>query len=509
MIQAPADDPRANDQAFNPMEAAKQVAEEAGPPRKAVIVPLKGAIDSRLAFSFLRRLELAKDRNPDLLIVEIDSPGGLLEESKQIAYQLRDIDWARTVAYIPQKALSGGAIVALGCDDIVMEPFARLGDVGVMFFDAESFAFRFVEEKLISDFVTDMRSLAEAKGRPGALAEAMIYKDAEVFRVQNIDTGEFDYMTEKDLEAADPDGTVWKKLNLVVETQKGRFLDLTGRRALELGIAQATENNLQDALNRYNVQGRPEVLPDSWIDSVIFYLNLPWVTAILFIVGLVSLYAELQMPGIGAGAAISALCFALYFWSHWMGGTVGWLEILLFVLGVAFVLLEIFVIPGFGVTGLAGALLIVASLIMAGQRVVIPETRYDLISLRNTVLSLVVAGFSVAAFAYAVRNRVRGGRGIFSKLILAPPDVEPEPVEQDPALAETQAGKTALRERPGELVGKIGTTATALRPAGKVHVAGRNVEAVAADGEFIDRGCRVRLEEFQANRYVVREEESV
>ncbi len=505
---APERDPRQGEPAEVPPRRADFAFDAGGRPQTAVVVELRGPIDKQLAFSFLRRLEIAKDRKPDVLIIDIDSPGGLLEESKEIAHHLRDIEWARTVAYIPGKALSGAAIIALGCDDIVMGPFARLGDVGVMFFDPDSFAFRYVPEKYVSDFVAQMRALAEAKGRPPALAEAMIYKDSEVFRVENTRTGQIHYMTEMDLKAADPKGQLYKKLNLVVETQVGRFLDMTGKRAVELGMAQATERDLQGVFNRYNVQGQPEVLRDSWIDSVIFYLNLPWVTAILFIVGLIALYAELQMPGIGAGAALSALCFALYFWSHWMGGTSGWLELLLFGLGVGCVLLEIFVIPGFGVTGLGGALLIVASLIMAGQRVVIPETEYDLVSLRNTVLSLVVAGFSVGGFAMLMRKRFSGGRSLFSNLILAPPGADPENSPTDPGLAETRPAANPLLGRPGDLVGKIGKTATALRPTGKIHVAGRNVDAVAADGEFIDRDRRVRLEEYQANRYVVREEES-
>ncbi len=479
----------------------------AGGPRQAVVLDLKGPIDPLVSFSLQRRIEVAKDHNPDVLIVRIDSPGGLLTESELLASILRDVDWARTVAYIPNQALSGAAMVALGCDEIIMAPHARMGDVGVMQLIPGADAFRFVEQKLVSDVVIVMRSLAEAKGHPPALAEAMVDRKVEVFHVRNRDTGEQRLMTEKELAAVDPQGGHWEKLNLVLESQEDRFLNLTGTRAVELGLAKATVGNLDELLQRYQITGQPEIIDQTWVDSLVYYLNLPVVTGLLFIVGLVALYMELQMPGIGAGAVISGLCFALYFWSHWMGGTSGWLEIVLFLAGVGFVLLELFVIPGFGITGFAGALLIVAALIMAGQRVTIPETQYDIISLRNTVLSLVVAVVSVIGFAILTRKRIQGGRSIFRKLILAPTDADPElsPAQTQQTVA--PAEQPAADPGPEALVGSVGTTATALRPTGKVRVAGRNVDAMAADGEFIDRGRRVRLEAFQTNRYVVREEE--
>lgn len=476
-------------------------------PQTAVVVGLNGPIDELASFSLRRRIELAKERNPDLLIVRIDSPGGLLLESEHLAVLLRDIDWARTVAFISNRALSGAAMTAMGCDDIVMTPHARLGDVGVMAFDPMAEAFRFAPQKLASDVVITMRSLAEAKGRPPALAEAMVDRNIEVFRVRNRDTGEEALMTEKDLAAADPQGERWEKLNLIVESQADRFLDVTGTRAAELGLAEPPVNNFEELLQRYQVTEPPEVIEQSWIDSLVFYLNKPVVTGLLFVIGLVALYMELQMPGIGAGAVISGLCFGLYFWSHWMGGTAGWLEIVLFVAGVVFVLLEIFVIPGFGITGFAGALLIVAALIMAGQRVTIPKTQYDLISLRNTVLSLVVAGAAVVGFAIVTRKRLAGGRSMFQKLILAPPEADPEQPTAPPEQSAEPASQPAREAGPEALVGSIGTTATALRPTGKVRVGGRNIDAVAADSQFIERGRRVRLEAFQTNRYVVREEE--
>ena len=102
-----------------------------------------------------------------------------------------------------------------------------------------------------------------------------------------------------------------------------------------------------------------------------------WVTGLLFVVGLVALYVEVSTPGLGLGGLVSLLCFALFFWSRFLGGTAEVLEIVLFLTGVAFLAVEIFVLPGFGVAGITGLLLMLAGVLMASQTFLIPETKRE------------------------------------------------------------------------------------------------------------------------------------
>ena len=112
------------------------------------------------------------------MILEIDSPGGRLKESLEIAKHLQKLDWAHTVAYIPRKAISGAAIVSLGCDEILMAPQARESATPAQSSWARIRSFSFIPQKMISYLAPALRSLAEAKGRPPALAEAMADKDS-------------------------------------------------------------------------------------------------------------------------------------------------------------------------------------------------------------------------------------------------------------------------------------------------------------------------------------------
>ncbi len=97
----------------------------------------------------------------------------------------------------------------------------------------------------------------------------------------------------------------------------------------------------------------------------------------MIVVGLIALYVELHMPGIGLAASISALCFTCFSWSRFLGGTADWLEVALFGAGVTCVLVEIFFTTGTLVAAVTGLLLILASLVMAGQEGWIPETQQD------------------------------------------------------------------------------------------------------------------------------------
>ena len=148
---------------------------------KPALIEFKGDITYRSFAYFKRKLADAEKYGADLLIIEFNSPGGLLDESLQIAEMLRDVKWAKTVAFIPNRALSGAALGSLGCDEIVMGPNGRIGDAGIIFLD-DRFSFRYAPEKYMSDLVRRARDLAELYGRPPAIAEAMIDMDTIVFQ---------------------------------------------------------------------------------------------------------------------------------------------------------------------------------------------------------------------------------------------------------------------------------------------------------------------------------------
>jgi len=463
--------------------------------QRGVLIRLEGEINSKNKFYMDRKLEDARALGADLLVVEIDSPGGYLNESLDIARALSKIDWAHTVAFIPDEAISGGAIIALGCDDIIMARDGLIGDAGAIEFDFSEFAFRYAPEKRLTHLREEMRRLAEAKGRSNALIEALYNKEIVVYRVENRDTGEVVFMSKEELDDED-DQQLWINREVVEETNKEAFLEVNGPRAVELGLAQGVSADRDELKKRYSLADDFTVIELTTVDSVVYVLNSWWVTVALFIVGLIALYIEFSSPGIGVGGLTAVLCFSLFFWSRFLGGTADWLEVVLFVSGLVFLAAELFVLPGFGIAGLSGVLLLLASLVLAGQKGVIPETPEEFDSLTASLAAVVTSGVVFAIAAYFIGSHL-GLIPVLNRFALKPPSPEelPRNVEKDTP----EDGQTTIG------VGSSGVAHTPLRPAGKARFGDEYLDVVA-DGEFIDRGARLRITEIAGNRFVVKEE---
>jgi membrane-bound serine protease (ClpP class) len=178
------------------------------------------------------------------------------------------------------------------------------------------------------------------------------------------------------------------------------------------------------------------------------------------------------------------------FWSHFLGGTAGWLEVLLFIVGVACIAVEIFVLPGTVVPGLTGAALIVVSLVMASQGFLIPETTGELHTLEGT-LAMIVVSFGIFVAAAVGLTRRMDSLPLLNRLTLAPPDAESE-TKKRPATA----GDQAL------VVGDLGIAHTALRPGGKGRFGERTIDVLAC-GDFLDRGTPIRVVRVTGNQVLV------
>ena len=442
--------------------------------------------------SFLRKLARAEKLGAKLLIVEIDSPGGLIDSSLNLAHALREITWAKTVAYVPRQALSGAAIMALGCNEIIMAETAHIGDAGPIFM-GDDFLFRHAPEKIRSDLASKVRSLSQSTKRPPAIAEAMVDMDSEVFKVTHADTGEVTYMSDAELRALD-DPTEWRKGPLLEPSKKGRFLELDGGLAFEVGLADENLKSRAAVAERFGVRGEDLIVMEStWVDTLVTILNLWPVTIVLVIAGLIALYLELAAPGIGIGGLTAGLCFALFFWSRFLGGTGGWLEVVLFVAGVVFLVVELFVIPGFGLAGLSGILLIVASCIMAGQRWGTADG-LSTSELVNSMFYLTTSGI-VSMIGMMVITKYFGGFALFRKLAIEP---------SDPPVAVAAPDDLTTDETPLPKLGEEGIAESALRPAGRV-VFGDLSQDVVTEGTFIQKGARVRVVKLAGKHITVRE----
>ena len=218
---------------------------------RPVVIEMYGEIDGKLTTYFKSRFEQAKAADADLLIIDIDSPGGLKIESLEMARMLRDCDWAYTVALVTDEAISGAALISIGCDEIYIDPNAKFGDIGEIQFDMEEFAFRLIEPKIESYLSRDARDLAESKGRPADLAEAMVDKEVLVYRRPKEGAeGEFEFTSARTDEEIKPDEP-WE---LIPETGPERFLTVSGQRAKELEIAQGFASSIDELGRRLSIR---------------------------------------------------------------------------------------------------------------------------------------------------------------------------------------------------------------------------------------------------------------
>jgi membrane-bound serine protease (ClpP class) len=464
---------------------------------RCVIIKFDGEINPPRGQYLRRQLQTARTANADLVILQIESPGGELYESLDLAHELRRIDWAHTVAYVPREALSGAAIISLGCDEIILHPDAHFGDAGAVSFDVELWSFQHADEKVRSHLAQNVRDLAASKGRPPSIAEAMVDRELEVYQAKNLETGEIQFLSAHELETPELRDK-WERQGIVLEARKGRFLEVNGERAVELRLGQATVRSREELLDRYGVDRPERELEWTRADAnsermfhVAMFLSIPLITGILIVAGIVGLLIEFSSPGTAIGGIVAAVCFTLFFWSHYMGGTSGWLEVMLFLLGMALLGLEVFVIPGFGICGFAGIAMIGISLILAGQDFVLPRNSEELSRFASWLLVLSCSAVATVILTF-VGSRYFKTIPIFNRLVLDRPSVDAPAKETQGRIETTGLG-----------VGSRGVAATLLRPGGKVRF-GDQLLDVVADGAFVEKGAIVVVDKIVGHRIIVR-----
>ena len=213
-----------------------------------------------------------------------------------------------------------------------------------------------------------------------------------------------------------------------------------------MGLADALIDNRDELAKRYGLR-ELHVIEPTGVDIAVEFLNWWLITGLLLIVGLTGLYMEAMAPGHGVGGLVAAACFLLLFWSHFLGGTAGWLEVLLFILGLACIAVEIFLLPGTIVPGLVGAGLILVSLVMASQGFLIPETTRELNTLAGT-MAMIVISCGVFVAAAVVLTRRMDSLPLLNRLMLAPPDAESATEKPSAATGDSRPRGRRLGRRP-------------------------------------------------------------
>jgi len=414
---------------------------------RTIVAPLSGEIDLGMA-AFLRRV-IADAGPDDLLILDIDTFGGRVDAAVQVRDALLATK-AKTAAFIDPRAISAGALISLATDTIVVTHGATIGAATPV--QIEGGKMQPVEAKVVSYFRKEMKATAEAKGRRGDLAEAMVDASVEIPGLDGKDT----------------------------------TLTLTTAEALKYGLAAFEASSLED-LCRHLHRPPPSVVHTgpNWAERLARFLSSSGVSSLLLTLGMLGIMIELWAPGHMVSGLLGVACLLVFTFGHYVVNLVGWEALIIFVLGVGLVAGEIIFLPGHGVMVVLGVILTVIAL--TESMVDLKHVPLDVswaIGLLPGALTRAFGSFLAAAAALVIVSRFLPRSRLGRVLIL-----------------NDTVGVTA-----GDLVARLhraGVADSALRPTGKAVVDGRRIDVVS-DGDFIDKGTPIEVVEVAGTRVVVR-----
>jgi membrane-bound serine protease (ClpP class) len=420
----------------------------ASPPlAHTIVAPLNGEVDLGEAAFLLRVIhEAAPD---DLVVLDIDTFGGRIDAAVQVRDALL-ASRAKTVAFIHPRAISAGALIALATDTIVMSHGGTIGAATPV--QIEGGKMQPVEAKVVSYFRKEMKATAEAKGRRGDLAEAMVDASVEIPGLDGKDT----------------------------------TLTLTTTEAVKLQLAAFEAQSLSELCQQLH-RPLPSVIHSgpNWAERLARFLSNGAVSSLLMTLGMLGIMIELWAPGHMVSGLLGLACLLLFTFGHYVVNLAGWEALILFGAGAALIAGEILFLPGHGVMIFLGALLVVLALAesMVDVRHVPLTVAWSLgwlpQALTRAFGSLLVAGGLLAVLArFLPRSRL--GRVL---------------------ILQDTVGTSAAA--PPSLLRRTGIAQTALRPTGKIMVDGQRIDVVS-DGDFIEQGAPVEIVEVAGTRVVVR-----
>lgn len=405
---------------------------------KIYYLKLHAEIDKAASRLIKKGIDEAEKQKANILVLDLNTFGGLLDAADDIRRHLLSTK-LKTVVWINNNAASAGALISIACDSIFMVEGANIGAATVVNQDGEK-----APDKYQSYMRSLMRSTAETKHRNPKIAEAMVDEDVVVPGIK----------------------------------EKGKILTFTAHEALKNNYCDAIIASKNAVLERVGKKNYTIVEhQETTIDKIISFLLNPFVNSILIMMIFGGIYFEMKMPGIGLPTAIAIIGAIGYFAPLYLEGLASNWEILIFVIGIVLLLLEIFVIPGFGVAGVAGIICILTGLILSlvnNNLFHLPGGIMEAIGpVMFRVTMTLLIGFTILYFV---------GGSIFNFPLFNQMVLTSEQKSDD--------GFSIKQQAQTELIGKEGIAITDLRPSGKIEI-DDNIYDSIADAEFISKGERV------------------
>jgi membrane-bound serine protease (ClpP class) len=416
--------------AFAVAAFASAAAGFAAPERKVLVIPINGVIDEGMAHMVERAVKDANESRPSAIVLDVNTPGGLVSS----AFEIRDALFSAKVpviAYVSQRAYSAGALVTLSANRVILAPGASIGA-------AEPIP---RTDKMVSALAAEFASTAARNHRNPVLARAMVDK--------NVDAPDF--------------------------KKPGAILTLTSEEAKRAGIADSIAPSFGDALAQSDLAGATLEHADyhfgEWLAR---FATSPEVSGLLLSIGVMGLIIEMQtLHGIAGLVGVSAL--ALFFGTHVYAGFSDAIVVVIAVAGVLAILFELHVLPGHGVSGVVGVVLLLAAILMAFN------FAFFFIAVQSIAIAIVLSVLAIWGSAKVWPENAFMRRVVFTGVqgadYVAAPDF-------------------------GKFLGHVGHAASYLRPAGVANLDGHRID-VLTEGEFVPAGSPVRVTRVEGARVFV------
>jgi membrane-bound serine protease (ClpP class) len=413
--------------------------------KKVYYGEITSEIDLSMAPYVNRIIDEANKENADAVIFKINTFGGRVDAATQIKDAILSSK-ALTIAFINNRAISAGSLIALSCIKIAMVPGSSIGATTVVDQGGNK-----LSEKYQSYMRSEMRATAEKNGRRTDIAQGMVDERIVV-------------------------------KGLVDSTQ---LITLTTDEALKYKIADTVVANFDELLAAFNLKNAKVItIKTNWAEEFVKFLNNPIVSTILIMIGFFGLMAEIKSPGWGLPGTAGIIALILFFGSSYIVELASEIEIIMFVAGIILIFLEIFVIPGFGITGISGIILVLASIFLSLTGG-LPFFDINVISGAIIQLSIALAGAFILILLVA---KFLPKSKTFNRLVLA------EEENADKGFVSYPSAK--------ELVGAEGIALTDLRPAGSAEINNQRYDVVA-DWQYIERGKKVKVIRVEGIKVVV------
>ncbi|MEX2594428.1 MAG: NfeD family protein [Anditalea sp.] len=404
------------------------------------VFEIKGDIDPRMNRRVKLALEEASQKKADIIIIHMDTYGGAVNDADDIRTMILESEIPIHV-FIDKDAASAGALISIASDSIYMAPGGSIGAATVVMGGTGEAA----PDKYQSYMRSIMRSTAEAKGRDPKIAEAMVDE------------------------------------KLVIEgiTEAGSVVTFSVSEAIAHGFCEAQVNSIEEIVERQGVTDYDIIRYEmSIVEHIIaFFLN-PMVSGFLILIIFGGIYFELQTPGVGFPILASITAIILYFIPYYLTGLAANWELLAFGAGIILIILEVFVLPGFGVFGLLGILLVLTGLTLG----MLPNEFFDFTFVQPgdffvALLTVMLAAMVAVVLIFALAPKINQWKA-FSRF----------------SLADTQQRLEGYTSSfySVDLLGKEGEALTRLLPSGKIIIEDE-VYAAYSRSEFIDKGEKVKV----------------